>query len=76
MNLIWPIYYPQQATQIMHEYYTQNIHKRKLHVVQFEQLRGVFIFNGIIPLIISFLFYFFKVNTLYLSATCVNVLQI
>lgn len=60
MNLIWPIYYPQQATQIMHEYYTQNIHKRKLHVVQFEQLRGVFIFNGIIPLIISFLFYFLE----------------
>lgn len=60
MNLIWPIYYPQQVTQIMHEYYTQNIHKRKLHVVQFEQLRGVFIFNGIIPLIISFLFYFLE----------------
>lgn len=67
MNLIWPIYYPQQATQIMHEYYTQNIHKRKLHVVQFEQLRGVFIFNGIIPLIISFLFYLFKSKHLCVS---------
>lgn len=60
MNLIWSIYYPQQATQIMHEYYTQNIHKRKLHVVARIALRGVFIFNGIIPLIISFLFYFLK----------------
>ena len=67
MNLIWPIYYPQQATQIMHEYYTQNIHKRKLHVVQFEQLRGVFIFNGIIPLIISFLFYLIENDFNWLS---------
>lgn len=45
MNLIWPIYYPQQATQIMHEYYTQNIHKRKLHVVQIRATTWSFYFQ-------------------------------